>query len=450
MAAAQGAPPGRPAAHDRTRMLIVAAVALGVLLRLAFAFLYWVDKPLTLDEREYLLLANSIDRGEGLSYAGPTSPPGERHFERPPVFAFVVAGILRLTRDPLASTPRDDAGVPRGFPRSSTEVPAAIKVVQILVGGFVIVLIAALTTKIAGRTGGAVAAMLAAIYPPLVWSSGYVFAEPLFSALALGVVWLLHRGGDQRGFGTLVAGALAGVAVLTKESMIFFLPLAVLWLLVRRRLPAAIALLLGASLVLAPWIVRNYGVYGRFVLTAPHGGVTFWTGNNPWARGEGDLAANPAMGRARVAFEQARAGASVEQIDNDYYREAFRFIAQHPAAWGGLLVKKVFYTFVPIGPSYRLHSRLYYLATLCSYGVLLPFAVVGFIRVLRGRRADRLAALWLLALSAVLVCVVFFPQERFRLPVIDPVVLVCAAAWWQTVAFVRRYVTVAGDSQEPV
>jgi hypothetical protein len=35
--------------------------------------------------------------------------------------------------------------------------------------------------------------------------------------------------------------------------------------------------------------------------------------------------------------------------------------------------------------------------------------------------------LLLLAASAVLVCLVFFPQERFRIPVIDPALIVCAA-----------------------
>jgi hypothetical protein len=48
----------------RGRALICAT---GLLLRLAFAFLYWVDQPLTHDEREYLALARSIARGDGFT-----------------------------------------------------------------------------------------------------------------------------------------------------------------------------------------------------------------------------------------------------------------------------------------------------------------------------------------------------------------------------------------------
>jgi len=56
---------------------------------------------------------------------------------------------------------------------------------------------------------------------------------------------------------------------------------------------------------------------------------------------------------------------------------------------------------------------------------VLPFAVFGGRRLWRSPR--RPTALFLLAGSSVLVCLVFFPQERFRIPVIDPVLIVSAA-----------------------
>jgi hypothetical protein len=66
-------------------------------------------------------------------------------------------------------------------------------------------------------------------------------------------------------------------------------------------------------------------------------------------------------------------------------------------------------------------------ASLASYLLLLPFAVAGARRLLASSRR-RPTALLLLATSSVLVCLVFFPQERFRIPVIDPTLIVCAAA----------------------
>ena len=47
----------------------------------------------------------------------------------------------------------------------------------------------------------------------------------------------------------------------------------------------------------------------------------------------------------------------------------------------------------------------------------------------RRRREGAPRALALLALSAVLVCLIFMPQERFRIPILDPALIVCAAVW---------------------
>jgi hypothetical protein len=211
-----------------------------------------------------------------------------------------------------------------------------------------------------------------------------------------------------------------------------FLALTLVYLLWRRWPNRAALFLIGALLVIGPWTVRNYIAYGHFVLIATDGGVTFWTGNNPLAPGEGDLAANPEMKRFHQRLRQQFPDRTEEQMEPIYYREAFAWIRAHPLDWIGLEFRKLFFTFVPLGPSYRLHSPLYFGASVVSYGLLLPVGVVGLLRLWR-RRADgtraaaRAPGLWLIAGSAILVCLVFFPQERFRVPVIDPTLLVCAS-----------------------
>jgi hypothetical protein len=44
------------------------------------------------------------------------------------------------------------------------------------------------------------------------------------------------------------------------------------------------------------------------------------------------------------------------------------------------------------------------------------------------RRRTGPAALWLLLASAILACLIFLPQERFRIPVIDSALSIGAAA----------------------
>jgi 4-amino-4-deoxy-L-arabinose transferase-like glycosyltransferase len=228
-----------------------------------------------------------------------------------------------------------------------------------------------------------------------------------------------------------LAGVLCGLAILVRPAMLFFLPLAVIWLVWWRQVPrVAFVFVVGAAVVVAPWTVRNYRTYGRFVLVASEGGVTFWTGNHPLSRGEGDLAANPELKRAELEFRRARPGLTSEELEPFYYRDALHHITSSPLWWVGLLARKVFYTVVPTGPSYGLHSLRYRAASAISYLVLLPFALAGAV-VLR-RNPRRPAALLLLAAAAVLVCLIFFPQERFRIPVIDPVLIVCAATFLST------------------
>ena len=83
---------------------------------------------------------------------------------------------------------------------------------------------------------------------------------------------------------------------------------------------------------------------------------------------------------------------------------------------------------VPFGPSYAVHSPRYRVASVASYLLILPAAICGRVAVARARRAGTSPApLWLMAAATVAAGLVFFPQERFRMPVIDPALIVTAA-----------------------
>jgi 4-amino-4-deoxy-L-arabinose transferase-like glycosyltransferase len=400
----------------RARRIIVAVAALGFVLRLLFALFYWIDKPLTHDEREYLALAGSIASGAGFVYDEALETGTAQRFGRAPGYPLFLAML--------------DAGRP--MPASS---PARVKIAQSAVGAAIVWLIGLLAFSAAGPASGVGAAVVAALYPPLVWTPSYVLSETLFSAVALASALVLQlavnraeaaRSSREGGALALLAGGLIGLAALIRPAMLLFLPLALAWLLIRKRSVLAIALIAAAAAVIAPWTLRNIRAHGRVVLIASEGGVTFWTGNHPLARGEGDLAGNPELKRAELAFRRAHPNRTSEELESLYYREALAWIFDHPSAWAALVARKAFYTVVPMGPSYALHSARYRAASVASYLLVLPCAILGASRLWRSRR--RPVALFLLAASAVLVCLVFFPQERFRIPIIDPVLIVSAAA----------------------
>jgi 4-amino-4-deoxy-L-arabinose transferase-like glycosyltransferase len=400
---------------------LAVALAAGLALRLAFGLAYWVDQPLTLDEQEYLLLANNVARGRGFSYESPASGVVEgRHVGRAPLYPLLLAGVgLAWPGSAIVADRLPDA------------VPAEVKVTQALLGCAIVWLVAWWARRIAGPRAGVVAALVAACYPPLVVIGAYALSESLYAALALLAALLLDRAfaaarpRAEVGLG-LAGGAAIGLAALTRPAILPFLGFAVLWLLVRRRGWVAVAVIAGATLVVTPWTARNFAVHGRFVLVASEGGVTFWTGNNRLARGEGDLAANLEMKRAALEIERAAGAATPEALESVFYRAAVDDIRADPVRFAGLLARKTFYTVVPVGPSYALHSARYVAASVVPYLAVLPWAVWGAWRTRRAR--PRPVALWLLAATAWLVCIIFFPQERFRVPVIDPVLIAYAAA----------------------
>ena len=410
-------PAGNPGGGDRRalRWLFLVAAA-GLALRLVFAFGYWTGEVLTRDEREYLSLARSVAAGHGFVYdaevkSGPVDPFGRAPGY--PLFLALVGGGGSVT----------------------TSVPASVKMAQAVVGGLGVVLVGLLARRLAGDRAMVAAAAIAACYPPLVWISAYAFSEAIFWPLGLLVAWIFQR--HRVSFyekrkttpDVVFAGVLTGAAILIRPAMLFFVPLAAAWLLWKRRPGAALGFVLASAIVIAPWTIRNYQHYGRFVLVASEGGVTFWTGNHPLARGDGDLAANPELKREQQALAAKYPSLTEEALEPIYYREALAWMRAHPIDWLGLELRKVFYLIVPIGPSYRVHSTRYYLASIVPYLLLLPVAIAGWLRL--GHARSHTPGLWLLVGSAVLVCLVFFPQERFRIPVIDPALAVLAGTLWR-------------------
>lgn len=401
------------------RRWIVACVAAGFVLRVAFALLYWTGQPLTHDEREYLALARSLARGEGYRYPADEPEPGtSQQFGRAPGYpAFLSVFITPVPTD---------------------HVPRRVQIVQAGVGAIGIFLIAAIATRAGGPRAGLAAAALAAIYPPLIWMPAYALSETLYSTVTLAAAAVLAtKKGDSHPFSpgkvtvTFFGAALIGAAILIRPAMVLFLPLAAGWMVARRAYRDAAVLVVVAALVVLPWTIRNHRVYGRWIAVASEGGVTFWTGNHPLAKGDGDLAANPDLKRAELAFRSAHPGLTPEQMEPFYYRDALAWMRSAPGAWLALEARKLFYTVVPAGPSYAVHSARYVAASVAAYVLVLAAALAGARR--RGWRTVPLAAaapLWLMAAATILTGLVFFPQERFRLPVVDPALIVAAALTW--------------------
>jgi 4-amino-4-deoxy-L-arabinose transferase-like glycosyltransferase len=388
---------------------LLAAASVGLAVRLAFGLTYWTDEALTRDEQEYLSLARSLARGHGFTYDSVLTSSGVEPFGRAPGYPTFLA-LVGGGADPTPS------------------VPASVQVAQSILGALGVLMVGLIAHRLAGRRAAVFAAAIASVYPPLVWIAGYALSEALFWPIGLLTAWLFDRARahpDRTG-AAIACGLALGIGTLIRPALVLFVPLAGLVLLAGRRPRMFVFIVAGLLVVVGPWTVRNYLHHGRLVFVASEGGVTFWTGNHPLAVGDGDMAANIGIKLDNQRLRAQYPDIGEEDMEPVYYREAFAWIRANPAEWLALELRKAFYLIVPVGPSYTLHSTRYYALSVLSYLPVLFLAVIGAVGL--RERLGQVAGVWLLMASAVLVALVFFPQERFRIPIIDPSLVILAGA----------------------
>jgi len=146
----------------------------------------------------------------------------------------------------------------------------------------------ALARRWAGPDAGLLAAAVVAIYPAMLEYSGMVTGEPLAATLvAAAVLTILWAAEKRSALAWLPAGGLLGATAMLRPEYLAVtcvLALGVAVWLGRSRGPrpgvtAALVLLGGMALVVAPWTIRNAITLDRFVPISTGGGQVLFAGN---------------------------------------------------------------------------------------------------------------------------------------------------------------------------
>lgn len=222
----------------------------------------------------------------------------------------------------------------------------------------------------------------------------------------------------------------------------------------RACLLAALLALLGASLPLGAGLAANLARSGQPVLVSANGGVNFWLGNNARARGT-FAAPGPEWGdifaQREVAFAgAARAlGVAAEALDEravsrHWFGAGLAWIASAPADALGLAARKLAaslssheYDVQVVQSSVRESARSLWLVAL-PFGVLLALAVLS---CGRGVRHGWALLGWLLAVE--LAVLLYFSYSRFRLPWVPALLPFAAVGFTRLVGAAARPALVA-------
>jgi hypothetical protein len=239
--------------------------------------------------------------------------------------------------------------------------------------------------------------MISAVYPFLIYYDTQ-FIHPLsmdaFLFVATVGAILVAVSDCTRGLNhTFLAGLVMGLALWQRATLLA--AGAAVWIVAvlfsrphrQKQLAHTAVCLCIAVLMVSPWLLRNYTLLGRFVLTTDFAHI-LWLGNNPWSNGTySDMEGRRVFYLADPAFQERIYGASEIGQYDIFLGEVRRFVLENPRQFGELVLRRLwaFFWFFPnAGIEYAAWQRALYRV---AYTALLSLGVLGF--VLYRRRATR-------------------------------------------------------------
>lgn len=424
------------AVSSRRRFLLWLGGLWAVALAVRLVYLWEVsDSPLWLvkmgDARSYDLWARRLAAGDWL---------GGDVFYQAPLYPYFMGAVYATLGDG----------------------PWTLRVIQCLLGATGCTLLAVAGRRLAGRAAGLTAGLMLALYPPAIFFDGLIQKTTLtsfFLCALLAVIAGSTR--EPRSVSRwLAAGAVTGLLALVRENALVLALLAPAWVAFAfrrfgsRRFVWIAAFLAGVGVTLAPVAARNGLVGGEWHLTTSQFGPNFYIGNNAEADGlyapllpeRGD----PLFERTdavSLAQEDARRPLTPREVSRYWTRRALGDIADDPAGWLRLLVRKLWLVYGALEIidtedqyTYSEYSRLLSsLMAVWHMGVLLPLGAFGAAALLP-RRPWRRRLAWpaLVILGYTASILLFFILGRYRFPVVPPLMLFAAAGLWETVRIARR------------
>jgi 4-amino-4-deoxy-L-arabinose transferase-like glycosyltransferase len=283
---------------------------------------------------------------------------------------------------------------------------------------------------------GAVAALLVACYPLLIFTATTLY--PQVPALFLLLVTFemaaraLPENGRPRIGYALIAGLVGGFLVITVPTFGVTAVGLVAWLAWRRRANrrkvswgTVVALILSLAVVPGIWCVRNALTLHAFVPVSTNDGFNLLLGNSPGTRADSGTDVDISRYTTFAAVHQ------YDEVRTDHYftGQALNWIGHHPAAAAELYAEKVVNNF-SYSDDLATNGQGSTLQSVVSAVSFYPILLLALARLLLYRRWRLSSTEKLIALTIavnVLLLAVFFTRIRFRVP-LDALTVVLAVS----------------------
>ena len=389
-------------------LVVASVVRLGYVLTLENALnVTFEADPLTYDQLARNLLAGRPYVGASFYFPAGTENPTALW---DPLYPLFLAGIYALVGHDLL----------------------AVRLIQVMLGVVSCGLLYVLGRSIFGPRIGLLGAGLAAIYPFFIYYTGQLLTETLFIFLMLTLLTLAHATAKRRirdVLAVLTLGITAGLTVLTRAEALYFAVILIVVLgwwsapllgrthdgvTLRARLISLLALVVVFAATLSPWVGFNYARFDRLVVTTK-------LGYNLYKYYHPRMTADQRVRSDDIPLPDLT-GLSEPEREARLLSAGLGFMADDPARTARFMVAKAGLLF-KLTPSNEINRR-YALVSLLSYGVLVPFMVIGAVLSLRHWPLTWPLLLWVVMGSASGILV--FAGIRLRMR-IEPILLLFAA-----------------------
>jgi 4-amino-4-deoxy-L-arabinose transferase-like glycosyltransferase len=362
-------------------------------------------------------LARSIARGDGFS--SPTDLSTGPSAWAPPVYPYILAAVFKLFGVYSATS----AFVILAF----NSVFAALTCATVF----------GIANYMYGSAVARAAAWTWAIFPYLIYWPVRVVWETSLSTFLLSLALLLTLRMGRSGSGVsprswIGFGTLWGLIMLTNTALVSMFPFCLLWIWyhlspIRKPFRHTVLCVLVAFLVVSPWIVRNYAVFGKFVFVRDNLPLELHMANNEESSGLWTRNEHP--GNDASAMHEFQTLGEIPFMEKKY--EQFQdFLRSHPKTFLWFTIQRTFF-FWAAPPQLTVTASGYDLSIARHTGFLLGavFSFAGLWVTLRKRiKGGLLTACFLLIYPLPYYMVNPFP--RYKAPIEPEMIVLIVYLFW--------------------
>lgn len=312
----------------------------------------------------------------------------------------------------------------------------AVRLFQVLLSTFTVYVVYRIGRRVFNEETGIIAAFISAMYPFSLHFTGEIVTETLFVFLwTLSLLYLLYLTRKPHPYNFFLCGALFSLTILSRP-VVAFIPFAILWLWIvcksRMLVLKLLLFVIGLQVLIIPWSVRNYRVFGAFIPLPTNGGYTLALGATTLPYTEARVKVKEILGydHSDVKNPALQEQINEAELDRKAKELAKELILENPIGYSKYVTKNFFKFFFNLdfsainqrsfGGILSLVSSLIYLATLIS-------AIVGVYFSFKNR------ILWdsLLLVSAVLSSALFYSLflvgKRYRFATVEHCLIIFSA-----------------------